>query len=80
MTISIADILARRNAHEPPEMAALKGYVYDRYKIIPKVQQQAHGFVLSVPSAALAGTLRLESLQIIAGCGLEKQRLIIRIG
>lgn len=80
MSISIGDILARRHASEPPEMAAIKAYVYDRYKVMPMVQQQASGFVLSVPSAALAGTLRLESRQIITSCGLEKQRLIIRIG
>lgn len=60
-------------------MVALREYVTQRYRITPIIKRQQDNFVIIVPSAALAGTLRLESRQIMKQCGLQ-QRLLVRIG
>ena len=79
INMDIKDILKGRNVpKEPAESVALKKYVFDRYKITPQVIVSPHHLTLVVPSAALAGTLRLELPTMLAQCRIT-QKLLIRI-
>lgn len=79
INMDIKDILKGRDLpQEPPESLALKKYVLDRYKITPQVIISPHYLTLVVPSAALAGTLRLELPTMLSECRIT-QKLLIRI-
>lgn len=78
MSDSFADILAKRTIDEPPEIKIIQEYVMSKYQVKPKVTISQRQIVISVKSAALAGALRPELLQIQAACQTEK-RLVIRI-
>ena len=76
---SLFTILSDKNFDEPPEISSIKKYVHDEFKIEVGVQVRDRDIVVSVPSAALANTLRLRSPEIKRRCQLEK-KLIFRIG
>lgn len=76
---SLSDILHHKNFDEPPEMAAIKKYVKDEFKLDVGVQVRERDIVVSVSSAALANTLRLRGPDIKRRCQLTK-RLTFRIG
>lgn len=79
MSDVIGDLLPKGRYEEPPEVRLIKDYVLSKYKITPKVTVQPNQIIISVPSAALAGTLRFQTAQIQEECNLT-QRLLIRIG
>ena len=60
-------------------MASIKKYVQDEFKITVGVQVRERDIIISVPSAALANTLRLRGPDIKRRCQLDK-RLTFRIG
>lgn len=75
---SLDSILKHKDFDEPPEMTAIKKYVQDEFKTAVGVQVRDKDIVISVPSAALANTLRLRVPDIKRRCQLDK-RLTFRI-
>lgn len=76
---SIKDLLAGAKRNEPPEIAAIKDYIQQHFNSRAGVLLQERQVVISVPSAALAGTLRMHLPQLQELTGTDK-RLVIRIG
>lgn len=76
---SLSDILHRKDFDQPPEMAAIKKYVKDEFKLDVSVQVRERDILIMVPNAALANTLRLRGPEIKRRCQLTK-RLTFRIG
>lgn len=76
---SLDNILKRKNFDEPPEIEAIKRYVQDEFKTSVGVLVRDKDIVIQVPSAALANTLRLRTLDIRQRCKTTK-RLTFRIG
>lgn len=76
---SIADLLKNRNTpQEPEDSRLLKAYVQKHYNTPVQVVLSDYHLTLVVPSAALAGTLRMELPRMIAECKITK-KLHIRI-
>lgn len=75
---SLHSILSNKDFDEPPEMAAVKKYVQDEFKITVSVLVRDKDIVINVPNAALANTLRLRSPEIKRRCQTTK-RLTFRI-
>ncbi len=76
---SLNSILSNKDFDQPPEMASIKKYVQDEFKVAVGVQVRERDIVISVPHAALATTLRLRGPDIKRRCQIEK-RLTFRIG
>jgi hypothetical protein len=76
---SLSDILGKKDFDEPPEMASIKKYVHDEFKLAVGVQVRERDIVVTVSSAALANTLRLRGPEIKRRCQIDK-RLTFRIG
>lgn len=76
---SLGSILSRKDFDEPPEMASIKKYVQDEFKLAVGVQVRERDIVVTVSSAALANTLRLRGPEIKRRCQIDK-RLTFRIG
>jgi hypothetical protein len=76
---SLFSILSNKDFDEPPEISSIKKYVQDEFKVAVGVQVRDKDIIISVPSAALAGTLRLRGPEIKRRCQLDK-RLTFRIG
>lgn len=76
---SLHSILSNKDFDEPPEISSIKKYVQDEFHIAVTVQVREKDIVIGVPSAALAGTLRLRGPDIKRRCQLDK-RLTFRIG
>ncbi|HKR82272.1 MAG TPA: hypothetical protein VJR27_04725 [Candidatus Saccharimonadales bacterium] len=76
---SLQEILAHYGPPEDPEMLALKRYVDEHFHTPISVALHGSVLVATVPSAALANTLRLQATKIQAVCQLQK-KLIFRIG
>lgn len=75
---SLQDILSSRDFDEPPEINSIKTYVLSEFGIPVSVQVRERDIVISVPSAALANTLRLRGPELKRRCDLNK-RLTFRI-
>ena len=75
---NIGDILRSRPYVEPPEIAAIKAYVFDHFHVEVSVQVRPDVIVIKAPGASLASTLRLNSRELIESCHLDK-RLVFRI-
>ena len=76
---SIFSVLSKKDYDEPPEMASIKKYVKDEFKVDVGVQIRDKDIIIKVPSAALANTLRLRGPEIKRRCQLTK-RLTFQIG
>jgi hypothetical protein len=76
---SLFSILSHKDFDEPPEVQSIKKYVQDNFKTDVGVQVRDRDIVVTVPSAALAGTLRLRAPDMKRRCQLEK-KLVFRIG
>ena len=76
---SLQEILAHYGPPEDPEVLAVKRYVSEHFKTAISVAVHGTVLVATVPSAALANTLRLHAVKIQEACDLQK-RLIFRIG
>jgi hypothetical protein len=76
---SLSSILGKKDFDEPPEMASIKKYVQDEFKLAVGVQVRERDIVVTVSSAALANTLRLRGPEIKRRCQIDK-RLTFRIG
>lgn len=76
---NLADLLSKVHKEEPPRVAALKKYVHDTHGKDIQVRVSKTHYLITVPGAALAHTLRIETAQIMHQCQLDK-RLVIHIG
>ncbi len=76
---SLNSILSNKDFDQPPEMASIKKYVQDEFKVAVGVQVRDKDIIVSVSSAALANTLRLRGPEIKRRCQIDK-RLTFRIG
>lgn len=75
---SIFSILGDKSFDEPPEIASIKKYVQDEFQTEVGVQVRERDIVVSVPSGALANTLRLRGPEMKRRCQLDK-KLVFRI-
>ena len=76
---SLHSILDTKDFDEPPEMASVKKYIQDEFQTKATVMVRDRDIVISVPSAALANTLKLRVPEIKRRCQIDK-RLTFRIG
>jgi hypothetical protein len=79
MSESISELLAKRNAAEPPEIKAIKAYVREHLQLEVNVNISKDQIAIVVPNAAAAGSLRMHlySLKQVLD---TPRRLVIRIG
>ena len=78
MTTSIADILSQRDFSESSEVAAIRRYVEDHFQVTPEVLSRDRDIIITVPSAALASTLRFHVTKLRTAASTKK-RLVLRI-
>jgi prephenate dehydrogenase len=77
---SLNSILSRKDFDEPPEVSNIKKYVQDEFKTDVSVIARDKDIIITVPSAALASTLRLRSPELKRRCAITDKKLIFRIG
>lgn len=75
---SLLQLLGDRVPVEPPEIKLIKNYAQTEFQAVVEVMVRERDIVISVPSAALANTLRLRTPEIKRLCATEK-RLSFRI-
>jgi hypothetical protein len=77
---NLSDLLKnKKHSSEPPQVGALKKYVRENHNEDISVRVSSRHYLITVPGAALAQKLRIETKTIIEQCELEK-RLVIHIG
>jgi hypothetical protein len=76
---SLQDILARAMPQEPEEVLAIKQYIDEHLHTPASVGLHNDTIVITVPSAALANTLRLQLPRLQAAASTTK-RITFRIG
>ena len=74
----LKDLLKDNSSSEPPQVSALKKHISDNYGFKPKIFISPRSYTVSVPNAALAYKIRVNSVDISTVCKLDK-RLSIRI-
>jgi len=79
MTSQIGELFDKSRFEEPAEVRVIKDFVYEKFQVIPQITIQQTQIIIGVPSAALAGALRMHLHQLQQLCQTEK-RLAIRIG
>jgi hypothetical protein len=75
---SLQSILSDKDYDEPPEITSIKKYVKAEFGVTVGVRLRERDIIISVPSAALANTLRLRGPELKRRCQLDK-RLTFRI-
>ena len=78
MTQKLGDLLSGRDYSEPTDIQLIKNFVFERVGVTPKVSITSESYIVSVSSAAAAGSLRTHVFK------LKKQldsprRILIRI-
>lgn len=76
---SLRDLMAKRGTPDQPEITAIKRYVDEHFHTPVRAAVNGNTIIVTVPSASLANTLRLQTSVIQKACQLEK-RLVFRIG
>jgi hypothetical protein len=76
---SLQDLISTYGKPEQPELIALKKYVDANYHTPVSTAINGETIIVTVPSASLANTLRLQTSRIQAACETQK-RLVFRIG
>lgn len=76
---SLQDLLGAYRPQEPPEILVIKRYIDEHFSAPSSVAIRGETIVITVPSAALANTLRYHAAKLKAACGSSK-RLMFRIG
>jgi hypothetical protein len=79
MIDSISSILGSRKYDEPPEAIAIKRYVHEKYQKEIVVLVRERDIAITVPSGALAATLRMQAPQLQQAAETTK-KLLFRIG
>lgn len=78
MSNSLADLLARKDFDEPPEMQAIKKFVQDTFQSDVEVMVRERDIVVTASSASLANSLRLKVTQLREAAKTDK-KIIFRI-
>jgi hypothetical protein len=60
MTESIENLLKKRDYSEPEEISIIRNYVFKKYGKVPGLKITGKKIIIFVPSAALAGALRMD--------------------
>lgn len=77
---SMGDLLGRyKPQDQPPEILAVKQYIADQFSVGSSIAIKGDNLIITVPSAALANTLRLRTRAIQSLCQTSR-RLVFRIG
>jgi hypothetical protein len=76
---SLQDLLGAYKSQEPSEIKAIKRYIYETFDTPSSVGIQGESIVITVPSGALANTLRFHIAKLQAAAKTEK-RIMFRIG
>lgn len=76
---NIGALLGQYSPKEPAEIVAVKRYIAEQFDRKVRVGLQDGQLVITVPSAAFAGTLRLRTIALQQAAGTDK-RIIFRIG
>ncbi|HEY1835425.1 MAG TPA: hypothetical protein VGG13_01235 [Candidatus Saccharimonadales bacterium] len=76
---SLNDILSRKDFDERAESLAIKKYVREQFDETVAVQVREREIIIAAPSAALAGTLRIKTVELRRLLDTDK-RLVFRIG
>lgn len=76
---SLQDIMSRAMPQEPVEVRAIKQYIDERFHAPASVGVRDNTITITVSSAALANTLRMQLPRLQAAAGTTK-RLVFRIG
>jgi hypothetical protein len=76
---SLQDILSHYGTPEQPELTAIKQYVDEHFHTPISAAVNGNVIVVTVPSASLANTLRLQITTIQKFCKTDK-RITFRIG
>jgi hypothetical protein len=76
---SLQDIMSKYGKPEQPELIAIKRYVNEKYHTPVNAAINGETIIITVPSASLANTLRLQMVRIQKMCDIQK-RLVFRIG
>lgn len=79
MTDSIGNLLPKKRLNKPKEIEIIKKFVINSYQVEPGVTVKTNQIVISVPSAALASSLRMQLHDLQEMCQTKK-RLVIQIG
>jgi hypothetical protein len=62
---SIGDLLSRYKPQEPEEITAVKQYISDEFGVTSNVGLQGEtALIITIPSAALANTLRMRTTDV----------------
>jgi hypothetical protein len=78
MADSLKHLLNQTLFNEPREIGIIKSFVFEHYKVNPQITIRDQQIIINVPSAALAGTLRMRLHELQELC-TTKKRLTIRI-
>jgi len=78
MADSLFDILSHKDFSEPAEITAIKQYIAVHFKVDAEVTNHDFDIIITVPSAALASTLRFHVVKIREAANTKK-RLVLRI-
>jgi len=78
MSSSLAEILMNRNFDEPPESAAIKRYVMEKYRKSVAVTVRDKDITVTAQGAAFTNALRMQWKQLQKAADTDK-RLIFRI-
>ena len=76
---SLNDILLKKDFDQPPEIQTIKDFAMRHFDSDVGVVMQPRDIIITTPSAALAGSLRLKLFELQKLIGTER-RLRIRIG
>lgn len=78
MADSLTNIMINRDFSEPPEIRQIKNFVQKEVGIIPEVKITPQNFIISLPNASAAGTLRMK-LWHLQNELKDKRKAIIKI-
>lgn len=78
MSSSLGNLLQQREFFEPPEISAIKQFVFERFQLTPGVIIQNTEIIIVIPSSALAGALRPQLPELKQACKINK-RLVLRV-
>ncbi len=75
---SLGDLLNKGRFKEPPEIGIIKTFVHEQTGITPDVKMTPTTFIVAMPNASAAGTLRFKLFQLQRSMGHER-KIIIKI-
>ncbi len=79
MTDALGDLLRDYQLDIPPEIARIKEYLFKKFEVDADISVQNNQIIIAVASGALAGTLRMHTVDLQKAAQTDK-RLVIRIG